>query len=297
MSRLTEGLIRDKLLRPGLVIADFRSKELEHRYHDDSIRGMSEAARAIRATMFPYAQYSEQAILNSMFGNLAGCVRTTIAAAATAQTAIATGSSATGGASGNMDTTPASTGQIWTGHAGTGATQNQYTAPHAFLLTASTATSLTIASQSIGLAVTAGDFIFTMGAAAAPLPAWTLNTVYIGLTTQAVSGATQANILTGEPTATGSYARIALFNTAANWPSATAASPSVMSSGAAFSFPASTAAWSTGATNLIQMFIADASSLAGGNVLAFGALGTAQAVNASGITLSFAGGAITLTLT
>jgi hypothetical protein len=45
------------------------------------------------------------------------------------------------------------------------------------------------------------------------------------------------------------------------------------------------------------MFIADALTLAGGNVLAIGALGTAQAVNASGITLSFATGAITLTLT
>lgn len=294
---MIEQLIREKLMRPGLVVADFRAADLEHAYKDDSIRGMSRAARAVRATMFPYAQYSEQAILNSMFGNCAGCVRTTIAAAATAQTAIATGSIATGGVSGNMDTTPSSTGQIWIGHPGTGATQNQYTAPHAFLLTAAAATSLTIASQSIGLAVTVGDFIFTMGSAAAPLPAWTLNTVYIGLTTQAVSGATQANILSGEPTSTGSYARIVVVNNAVSWPSATAATPSVQTSGATFSFPASSAAWSTGATNLVQMFISDAPTLAGGNVLAFGALGTPQAVNASGITLSFASTAITITLT
>jgi hypothetical protein len=49
------------------------------------------------------------------------------------------------------------------------------------------------------------------------------------------------------------------------------------------------------------MFICDSSTgtTAGTNVnvLAFGALGTAQAVAASGITLSFASGAITITLT
>ncbi len=250
----------------------------------------------------PYVQYSEQAILNAMFGNCAGCVRTTIAAAATAQTAIATGSIATSGASGNMDQTPNGTAQIWTGKPGTGSTQNQYTNPHAFLLTASSATSLTIASQSMGLALTAGDFIFlgggsSAGGALTAIPSWQLNTLYLGLTTQAVSGATQANVLSGEPTSTGSYARVALFNNQANFPLATAASPSVLTCGGPFSFAASTAAWSTGATNLVQMFLADASTLAGGNVLAIGALGTAQAVNASGITLSFASAAITITLT
>jgi len=253
----------------------------------------------------PYAQYSEQAILNSMFGNCCGCVRTTIAAAATAQTSIATGSIANAGASGNMDQTPSSTGFVWTGHVPTtgGTTQNVYTNPHAFLLTASAATSLTMASQSIGPAVTAGDFIFTGGSSVAGGsttaggPMWTLNMVYIGLTTQAVSGATQANVLTGEPTATGSYARIPVINNQANFPIASAASPSVLTAGGPFSFPASSAAWSTTSTNLIQMFISDGATLGGGNVLAFGALGTAQAVNASGITLSFASGAITITLT
>jgi hypothetical protein len=237
-----------------------------------------------------------------MFGNCCGCVRTTIAAAATAQTAIATGSFATGGASGNMDQTPNTTAQIWTGHPGSGATQNQYTNPHAFLLTGSAATSLTIASQSMGLVLTVGDFIFlgggsSAGGATTAIPSWQLNTLYIGLSTQATSGATQANILSGEPTSSGSYARIVVPNTQANWPLPTAATPSVLTAGGPFSFPASTAAWSTGSTNLIQMFIADAPTLAGGNVLAFGALGTPQAVNASGITLSFASSAITITLT
>jgi len=294
------------LYRPGLQVAQFRDPELEHAYKDKSVGMMAHAARRVSAHAMPYAQYSEQAILNSMFGNCCGCVRTAITAAATAQTSLATGSIATGGVSGNMDQTPASTAFVWTGHVPTpgGTTQNVYTNPHAFLLTASAATSLTIASQSIGLAVSVGDFIFTSGSSAAGGgttaggPMWTLNMLYIGLTTQAVSGATQTNVLSGEPTSTGSYARIAVVNNQVNWPIASAASPSVLTAGGPFSFPASTSSgWSTGASNLIQMFISDGATLAGGNVLAFGALGTPQAVAAAGITLSFASGAITITLT
>lgn len=250
----------------------------------------------------PFAQYSEQAILNSMFGNCVGAVRTIIAAAATAQTAIATGSFATAGVSGNMDTTPAATAAVYLATpgaaiGGTGATVNQYTAPHVFRLTASAATSLTIASQSIGLAIAVGDPIFNMGIPAAPVPLWTNNTLYVGLSTQAVSGATQANVLSGEPTSTGSYARVIIPNTAVTWNAATAAQPSVTNNLAVITFPASSAAWSTGATNLIQVFIADASTLAGGNVLAYGALTTPQAVNAASITLSFATTTLSVTLT
>lgn len=250
----------------------------------------------------PYSQYAEQSILNAMFGNCCGCVRTAISAGATAQTAINTGSIATGGASGNMDQTPSSTAMIWIGKPGTGSTQNQYTNPHAFLLTAAAATSLTIASQSIGLAISVGDFIFLGGGSAAggtttATPSWQLNTLYLGLSTQATSGATQANILSGEPTSTGGYARVAVVNNQANFPIASAASPSVLTAGGPFSFPASSAAWSTGSTNLLQLFIADASTLAGGNVLAWGALATGQAVNASGITLSVSSNGLTITLT
>lgn len=251
----------------------------------------------------PFAQYSEQAILNGIFGNCCGCVRTTIAAAATAQTTINTGSIATGGASGNMDQTPNATAQVWIGKPGTGATQNQYTNPHAFLLTGSAATALTIASQSIGLAITVGDFIFLGGSSSAggsltSIPNWQLNTVYLGLTTQAVSGATQANVLSGEPTNSNGYARIPIVNNQANFPTATAASPSVLTAGGPFAFPISSGGgWSTGATNLVQAFLSDAPTLAGGNVIGFGALGTAQAVNAANITLSFASGTITISLT
>lgn len=131
------------------------------------------------------------------------------------------------------------------------------------------------------------------GATAYAAPA----TWYIGLTTQAVSGATQANVLSGEPTSTGGYARIVVTNNTSNFPASSGFNPATTASGAIFSFPASTGSgWSTGATNLIQVFIADAATLAGGNVMGFGALTTPQAVNASGITLSFAIGALTVTL-
>ncbi len=285
--------------------------ERRYRFHDPELEAMARVATDLDATMMPYSGYSEQSILSAMFGNCCGVVRTAIAANATAQTTIATGNAATwvsggrtGSVSGNMDETPASTAMIWTGTPGGTPNFNQYTAPHAFLLTASSATSLTIASQSIGLALSVGDFIFLGGGSAASgttaaIPSWQLNTVWLGLTTQAVSGATSANVLSGEPTSTGSYARIAVVNNQTNFPLPTAGgtSGSLLTAGGPFSFPASTAAWSTGSTNLVQMFIADSPTLAGGNVLAFGALGTPQAVNASGITLSFASGAITITLT
>lgn len=245
----------------------------------------------------PYSQFTDQQILNGYFGNCFGKVRTAITAAATAQTAIATGSFASGGASGNMDTTPSTTAMIFVGTPGTGTTQNVYTAPHSFLLTNSAATTLTIASQSIGLAISVGDIVLGMGTGAQPAPWSYVNTWYIGLTTQAVSGATQANVLSGEPTSTGSYARIAVPNIAANFGAATYASPTATTTSAAtFSFPASTTAWSTTSTNLIQVFLADSSSLAGGNVFGYGALTTPQAVNAAGITLSFASTALTITL-
>lgn len=291
----------EKLYRPGLRVAQWRDPELEHKYRNSSTAEMARVARELQAVSMPYAQYSEQAILNAMFGNLAGQVATTIAAAATAQTSIALRGSI---GSGNADTTPGTGSMIWTGTPGSGSTQNAYTAPHSFINSggAPSGTAFPIASQSIGLAVTVGDFVFLGGGSAAggtttAIPSWQLNTLYIGLTTQAVSGATQTNVLSGEPTSTGSYARIAVLNNRTNMPLASAASPSVLTAGGPFSFAASTAAWSTGATNLVQMFITDAPTLGGGNVLAFGPLGTAQAVNAAGITLSFASAAITITLT
>ncbi len=236
-------------------------------------------------------QFAGQQILNSMFGNVLGKIKTGIAAAATAQTSITAGTFASGGATTTWDTaTPAATSQFFVGTPGSAGTQNQYTAPHIFLATAVVASpaSFTIASQSIGLAITAADIILAMGTGAAPAAAFLNNTLYVGLTTQAVAGATQANVLSGEPTSTGSYARVVLPNNLITWNAATAAQPSVTTNLAAITFAASSAAWSTGATNLIQVFLSDSPTLGAGNVLPFGALATPQAVNAASITLSFA---------
>jgi hypothetical protein len=107
---------------------------------------------------------------------------------------------------------------------------------------------------------------------------------------------TSATILSNEPTSTGSYARVAYLNNPANWPAASAGPGSSKSNGNAITFPASTAAWSSGATALDLFFIADAPTLAGGNVLGYGYLTNSQTVNASGITPSFASSQLTATL-
>jgi hypothetical protein len=107
---------------------------------------------------------------------------------------------------------------------------------------------------------------------------------------------TQATILSNEPSSTGGYARVAVVNNAANFSAATGSVPATKVNAATLTFPASTAAWSSGATALDLFFIADVSTLGGGNVLAYGYLTTAQTVNASGITPSFAASALTATL-
>ena len=309
---------------PTIQVASFRNQETEHFYRDKSLIPFAHAARRTRAHAMPFVQYSEQAILAGMFGNMAGAIKTAITAAATAQTSLATGNAAawinggrTGAVSGNMDQTPNTTAEIYVGTAGSTPNYNTYTAPHAFLLTNSAATALTIASQSIGLAISVGDFVFTRGSASAggaaggvSGPMWNLNALYIGLST-AAGTASQASLLSGEPTSVGAYQRIGytgsttggvasiygIPNNQVNFPEPTAASPSVLTSGAAFAFAASSAAWSTTSTNLTAMFFADALTLAGGNIVAAGALTTPQAVNAAGITLSFASTAITISLT
>jgi len=286
--------------RTGLIVPpDYRGRHVKTTDRD-TWEKLVHGGGLDGATMQPFAQYSEQAVLAAMFGNCLGMVKTGIAAAATAQTSVTAGTFASGGATTTWDSaTPAATTLFFVGTPGSGATQNQYTAPHLFAATAVTASpaAFTIPSQSIGLAITAGDIIMNLGTLAAPAPAFFNNTLYVGLTTQAVSGATQANVLSGEPTSTGSYARVVLPNNLLTWNAATAASPSVTTNLAVVSFASSSAAWSTGVTNLIQAFISDAPTLAGGHVLAYGALGTAQSVNAASIVLSFATTVFSVTLT
>jgi hypothetical protein len=104
---------------------------------------------------------------------------------------------------------------------------------------------------------------------------------------------TAAAILAAEPTSTGSYARVAVVNNPTQWPAAGAGYGSSKTNGATISFPASTAAWSSGATPLPIFFIADVSTLAGGNIIAWGYCNTAQTVNNASITPNFPSGQLT----
>lgn len=108
-------------------------------------------------------------------------------------------------------------------------------------------------------------------------------TLYVGLstTTPAVGG---TNIT--EP-AGNAYARVAVTNNVTNFPNAAAGAKS---NGAAIAFPTATGSWGT----VTYFVIYDAASA--GNVLAYGALNTAQTV-ANGDTLSFAVSAMSLSMT
>jgi hypothetical protein len=124
-------------------------------------------------------------------------------------------------------------------------------------------------------------------------------TIYFGLSTQAVSGATDALILSGEPSSTGSYARVAKTANTTNFPTATGSNPTLLANGTAVSFPTSTSSgYSSGNSTLGTLFAADAVTLGGGNVIWYGQITSSGTlvVNASGITISFAIGAIQFTL-
>jgi hypothetical protein len=252
--------------------------------------------------MAAISQAVQPLLLQQLYGNAIGCVRTAIAAAATAQTVINTGSVATGGVSGNMDSTPANNSYVLIATPGSGATQNQYSKASLFLVSSSTATVMTIASQSFGPGISIGDFIFLIGLSTSPTagPILLPNTLYIGVSTNAFP-TTDALLKSGEPTSAGSYARIVVPNSggaSGNFPAPTGSNPATSKLHISFSFPVSTAAWSTGASALQSFFYADAPTLAGGNVLWSGALSPAtDVVNGSGVTFSFAIDAIQATLT
>ena len=118
---------------------------------------------------------------------------------------------------------------------------------------------------------------------------FTMPTVYIGLST---ADPTDDESGWAEPTIpTGGYARIA--TTGADWDAATDPT-GVTANAAALSFPISTAAWSTGASNLTHFAAWDASSA--GNMLWAADLTDARAVNAADIILRFAIGDLDLSL-
>lgn len=104
-------------------------------------------------------------------------------------------------------------------------------------------------------------------------------TAYVGVKT---ADPTDDNSGGTEPTiGTGGYARIQTAG--ANW--GTAATGAITNA-AALSFPISTAAWSTAATNLTHFIIMDAATA--GNLIGHADLTTPRAVNAADIILRFA---------
>jgi len=124
-------------------------------------------------------------------------------------------------------------------------------------------------------------------------------TCYIGVSTATyTTSLLDATLLAAEPSSTGSYARIVVTNNATNFPAATLSTATTTKKlHVSFSFAASSAAWSTGATALASFFIADASTLGAGNVLYMGALSPAtDVVNGAGVTFSFAIDALQMTL-
>ena len=123
--------------------------------------------------------------------------------------------------------------------------------------------------------------------------AYTMPTVYAGL-----SSSTPVIAGTGvtEPTAgTGAYARVN-SDSPLVWGAAAlnGAQSTSTNSAAALTFPTSTAAWSTGASNLTYIVFYDASTA--GNLLWFEPITTPFAVNATGVTPSAATSQITFNL-
>jgi hypothetical protein len=258
-------------------------------------------------------QYQGIGLLSMIFGPAIACVRTAISANATAQTAINIGSVATAGASGNADTTPPSNSIILVCHpSGTGASQNLYSISQAFTVTSSSSTAITIPSQDIGNAISTGDFVFLLGintstsVTTAPSIPIFLNTLYIGQSTQAWSTTvTDAQLLAGEPTATGSYARIACLNSGGaggvattNWGTpTTSAEIETVANLVAQAFAVSTTNWSTTTSPLASWFAADLVTLDAGHVVWSGANTPAtDIVNGAGVTLSYAVNALKATV-
>lgn len=138
---------------------------------------------------------------------------------------------------------------------------------------------------------------FVAGKAPSPPTAW-----YVGLALSSTNPADDASgLAAGEPTiGTGAYARsTSIGTTSANWTAAPlpAADASTISANAvAVAFTASSAAWSTGAGVLGFFFLSDSTTLqTEATYIGRGSFTPTTAVNASGITLSFAIGQLSMT--
>lgn len=117
-------------------------------------------------------------------------------------------------------------------------------------------------------------------------------TVYVGLDTTADNDADSAKV----EVSGGSYARVAVSSSLANWAGTQSAGSTVASSGSSgttsnngtITFPAPTANWGS----IVGFAVYDAAS--GGNLLWYGALGTPKTVNNGDPAPSFAAGQLSL---
>lgn len=241
----------------------------------------------------PASAYLEPKLLDTLFGNVVGAVNQTIAnqSGTTSVTTAITVKGASGAAGLDL-TIPAASLLLIVTPGGAG-TENAFTAPDLYVSSganASGATTLNVVSRTNNNARAANDLIILLGPVGALSPVVLPNTLYIGLSTGLATAAV------AEPTiGTGGYARIKTTNNVVNWTASTGSNPATKANGPILAFPASSAAWSTGSTNLQSFFVTDASTA--GNVLFQANLTTPQTVNAAGITPQFAAAALTITAT
>ena len=119
------------------------------------------------------------------------------------------------------------------------------------------------------------------------------STVYVALSTTAGSASACGTEVSG-----GSYSRVAVTSSLANWAGTQGAGTTAVSSGtsgqtsnnATITFPAPTAAWGT----IVGFCVFDAST--SGNLLFYAALTTNKTVNSGDAAPSFAAGALTYTI-
>lgn len=117
-------------------------------------------------------------------------------------------------------------------------------------------------------------------------------TVYVGLVTTADNDADSSKV----EVSGGSYARVAVASSLANWAGTQSAGSTTASTGtsgttsnnATVTFPAPTANWGS----IVGFAVYDAAT--GGNLLFYGPLGTPKTVNNGDPAPSFAAGALTL---
>lgn len=122
------------------------------------------------------------------------------------------------------------------------------------------------------------------GQATSILTTTALAHVYVALFTTTSTDATAGTEVTG-----GSYARI---DSKGLWGAPTGTSPSTVANNAAITFPTATAAWSSSAA-ILNFALYDA--VTAGNRIAWGDLTDQSKTVATGDTISFAIGALTLT--